>query len=351
MSAELIESEKPPQMLALGEAKDAIARASTIHEAKQYRDQAEAMRVYVAMRGGSLEIQNDGAELRIRAERKIGELLSLAQLRGGDRKSNSHADCLKLDDIGVSQNQSTRWQQIARVPQGEFDQHIRQQREAGKELTSKGIRQLAQRQVVSEPVDLADTFDPDHREIVTDFSQLIGRNFATVYADPPWQYGNQATRASTDNHYSTMTVEQICSMPVVETVAENAHLHLWTTNAFLFDAKRVMDAWGFTYKSVFVWVKPQMGIGNYWRVSHEFMLFGIRGNLPFASRGEMSWAAIPRTKHSAKPREIREKVMKVSPGPYLELFGRSEADGWTVFGNQINRTLFSHGRISAGEHD
>jgi N6-adenosine-specific RNA methylase IME4 len=165
---------------------------------------------------------------------------------------------------------------------------------------------------------------------------LFGSKFGTIYADPPWQYGNQATRASTDNHYETMTVDALCEMPVREIVSDDAHLHLWTTNAFLFEAKRVMDAWGFEYRSVFVWVKPQMGIGNYWRVSHEFMLLGIRGKAKsFKERNHMSWKSFNRGKHSAKPDEVRQVIEKVSPGPFLEMFGRKPVEGWTVFGNQI----------------
>lgn len=169
-----------------------------------------------------------------------------------------------------------------------------------------------------------------------------GKRFGCVYADPAWQYGNQATRAATDNHYDTMSVEDICALPVADLAAENAHLHLWTTNAFLFDARRVMEAWGFEYKSVMVWVKPQMGIGNYWRVSHEFMLFGIRGRAPFGRHDVMSWQQVDRQKHSCKPDVFRRLVEQVSPGPYLELFARQEMPGWTAWGNEVETGLFSN---------
>lgn len=161
-----------------------------------------------------------------------------------------------------------------------------------------------------------------------------GHQFGCVYADPPWQYGNQATRASTDNHYQTMTLDGICNLPVEKLAAENAHLHLWTTNGFLFEAKQVIEAWGFEYKSCFVWTKPQYGIGNYWRVAHEFMLLGVRGSLPFADKGLRSWETFDRTAHSAKPPEVRGLIERASPGPYLELFGRRRVKGWTVWGNQ-----------------
>ncbi|MEW7987871.1 MAG: MT-A70 family methyltransferase [Candidatus Thiodiazotropha sp.] len=164
--------------------------------------------------------------------------------------------------------------------------------------------------------------------------------FSCIYADPPWLYGNQGTRAATGNHYTGMTVDEIAALPVADLTTENAHLHLWTTNAFLPDSFRIMDAWGFDYKSVYVWVKPQMGIGNYWRVSHEFMLFGVKGKCPFLNRSQMSWGQFDRTIHSAKPEEIRRIIEKTSPGPRLEMFGRRVVPGWTVWGNQITRTMF-----------
>jgi N6-adenosine-specific RNA methylase IME4 len=177
---------------------------------------------------------------------------------------------------------------------------------------------------------------------VSDLNLLIeaGTTFRTIYADPPWLYGNQGTRAATSNHYDGMTVEDICALPIEQLAHEDAHLHLWTTNAFLEDAFKVMRAWGFEYKSCFVWVKPQMGIGNYWRVSHEFLLFGIRGKAPFMDHGLRSWGEFKRSKHSAKPEEIRSYIERASLGPYLELFGRKVSEGWTVWGNQIERTMF-----------
>lgn len=185
---------------------------------------------------------------------------------------------------------------------------------------------------------------------VDDLSRLVeqGKKYATIYADPPWQYGNQGTRAATGNHYDGMTVDELMKLPIRQLAEQNAHLHLWTTNAFLFDCQRIMEAWGFSYRSCFVWVKPQMGMGNYWRVSHEFMLFGIRGKCPFGSRNEMSWGEYPRTVHSRKPDDVRKKIEKVSPGPYLELFGRMPVRGWTVWGNQISKDMLDFVEVVNG---
>lgn len=175
---------------------------------------------------------------------------------------------------------------------------------------------------------------------IADISQLSQR-FGCIYADPPWLYDNQGTRAATGNHYGGMTVDELCALPVRELAADDAHLHLWITNAFLFDAPRIFAAWGFEFRSTFVWVKPQMGIGNYWRNSHEILLTAIRGDSKrFNDHSMKSWGEFDRTQHSAKPEQIRELLQRASHGPYLELFGRRKVNGWTVWGNQIERNLF-----------
>ncbi len=163
-----------------------------------------------------------------------------------------------------------------------------------------------------------------------------GQKFGTIYADPPWPYENQATRAATNNHYPTMSLEEMKALPVKELAAHAAHLHLWTTDAFLFECPALMEAWGFTYAySMLLWIKPQMGIGNRWRHAHELLLLGVRGNCPFLDHSQLSWFAEERGEHSEKPETAREKIELVSVGPYLELFGRKHVSGWTVWGNEM----------------
>lgn len=180
---------------------------------------------------------------------------------------------------------------------------------------------------------------------VTDFEALVrnGERFGCIYADPPWQYDNQGTRAATGNHYGGMTVEELCALPVREIAADDAHLHLWTTNGFLFECPKIFEAWGFEFRSSFIWVKPQIGIGNYWRNSHEFLLTAIRGNAKrFNDHSMKSWLECERGRHSAKPEHVRHMLEKASPGPYLEMFARSGAPNWTVWGNQIPGDLLDH---------
>jgi N6-adenosine-specific RNA methylase IME4 len=162
--------------------------------------------------------------------------------------------------------------------------------------------------------------------------------FATITADPPWAYENRGTRGAvgTQKHYPTMSTEDIGGL--TPPAAENAHLYLWTTSSFLRDAFDVIDAWDFQYKTSLVWVKPQMGIGNYFRSSHELILFATRGKLPTLRRDERSWFQADRGRHSSKPDAFTALVERCSPPPYLELFGRPgmlpPRKGWTVWGNE-----------------
>lgn len=170
--------------------------------------------------------------------------------------------------------------------------------------------------------------------------------YSTFVADPPWRYGNTSTRGAAENHYGTMSIEELCDLTVVpDHAADNSHLYLWTTAGHLPEAFSVMTAWGFDYKTYLVWVKPQMGMGNYFRVSTELVLFGVRGGMRTQDRGIKNYFNAPRAKHSAKPAEFHDLVVKASPGPYMELFSRCNSGhtgcrcskcrlGWTVWGNQ-----------------
>jgi len=319
-------------------ARTALANARTVDEIKEVRDKAAAIRLYLKQAGESLEMQNDAAEIKLRAERRMGEILAKMELRGGDRKSKSRDVILKLDNLGIAPMQSHRYQKIASLPKRDFESYLSEYREAKKEITTSAALKLAKQHTAQHPAPTIIEIPSEDSAITSDLSELAGEKFGTIYADPPWKYGNQGTRAATDNHYGTMSVDELCEMPVPELAADDAHLHLWTTNAFLPESFRLIEAWGFEYRSCFVWVKPQMGIGNYWRVSHEFLLLGIRGNAKsFKNHSQMSWGQFDRTKHSAKPEQIRTAIELCSPGPYLELFGRNQIQGWTVYGNQISK--------------
>jgi len=180
---------------------------------------------------------------------------------------------------------------------------------------------------------------------VADLDELVdaGKHFGCIYGDPPWPYDrNYANKmGSAHKFYSSMSLDEIKELPVSQLAAKSAQLHLWTTGSFLFEARDVLEAWGFEYKSSFVWVKPGvLGAGYYWRGSHEILLLGVRGSCPFRDRSHRSWVELPRSIHSAKPPHVRKLIESVSPGPRLELFARATAPGWTTWGNEISRAEF-----------
>jgi len=238
----------------------------------------------------------------------------------------------QVDNSTINGAEVDRWRKLAAIPQAERESYYQSFEKWSRDALLKWWKS---RQVEGEVV--RNAVGVDDCVLTDDLSTLAGQKFGTIYADPPWAYGNQGTRASTGNHYGTMSIAEICNMPIKELTADAAHLHLWTTNSFLRESFDVIDAWGFEYKSCAVWVKPQMGIGNYVRVSHEFLMIAVKGDCKsFKKKNVLSWFELPRGKHSAKPDYWRRVIEENSPGPRLELFGREQVPGWTIFGNQCN---------------
>jgi hypothetical protein len=137
---------KSTQELALlDQASQALAEARSLDEIKVIRDKAEAVRKYAQSASMGLDVQNRAAEVKLRAERQAGKLLGQLMLRGGDRRSKGHRNRLKLDDLGLTANQSKRWQLEAKVPEDLFREHVTHTCTEGKELTSAGLMRFAKR--------------------------------------------------------------------------------------------------------------------------------------------------------------------------------------------------------------
>ena len=119
-------------------------------------------------------------------------------------------------------------------------------------------------------------------------SLLPRSQYGTILADPPWQFTNRTGKVAPEHRrlarYRTMSVDEICALPVLDFAADPAHLYMWVPNALLPDGLRVMQAWGFQYKSNIVWHKVRKdggsdgrGVGFYFRNVTEILLFGVRG--------------------------------------------------------------------------
>jgi N6-adenosine-specific RNA methylase IME4/ParB-like chromosome segregation protein Spo0J len=177
-------------------------------------------------------------------------------------------------------------------------------------------------------------------EISTGNSPITGElgRFPVIYADPPWRYEHVKTESrAIENQYPTMELDAICALPVAEIATEDAVLFLWATSPKLAEAMRVIEAWGFSYRTCMAWVKDQIGMGYYARQRHELFLIAARGALPVplpANRPD-SVIEAPLAEHSAKPAIFAKLIERMYPEhKRIELFCRSPRAGWSAWGNQ-----------------
>lgn len=172
----------------------------------------------------------------------------------------------------------------------------------------------------------------------------IRNGWGVILADPPWRFSDTNTRAAAENHYPTMSGEEIALLPVDELAGRDAALAIWTPDTHLLTALAVAKAWGFTYRHVYVWTKVggagrlQIGLGHYFRKAHEIALICTRGAPRRLDAGVPSACLAPRTRHSAKPLDLHRALERLYPGPRLELFARAERPGWTAWGNEAPDT-------------
>ena len=215
---------------------------------------------------------------------------------------------------------------------------------AGEKLTAAQIREVASEQEIklaSSAIRAEKTARRmDARTIcVQESAKLPDAKFRVIYADPPWKYGDQLTEdyGPTKFHYPSMSIAELCSMPIKGIIEPDSVLFLWVTSPMLCECIPVIGAWGFEYKTSIVWWKQAHNMGHYVSNQHEFLLICTRGSCtPDIKELLPSVLVVKRGKHSEKPNEAREMIETLYPhGKRLELFARKQSPGWAVFGNQI----------------
>jgi len=198
---------------------------------------------------------------------------------------------------------------------------------------------------------------PHALEALAELRGLQGGPFSTILADPPWRFQNRTGKVAPEHRrlsrYDTMTTAEVCALPIAETAAENAHLYLWVPNALIADGLRVMEAWGFAYKSNIVWAKRRKdggpdgrGVSFYFRNVTELSLFGTKGRMRTLAPGRRQVNIIETRKreHSRKPDEQYPIIEACSPGPYLELFARYPRPGWVSWGLEADEEVLPRGQ-------
>jgi N6-adenosine-specific RNA methylase IME4 len=166
----------------------------------------------------------------------------------------------------------------------------------------------------------------------------IGK-FPVIYADPPWRYDfSKSTSRDIENQYPTMDIDDICELNVQAIANDDCVLFIWATNPKLIEALRVIESWGFEYKTNMVWVKDKIGMGYYARQQHELLLIATKGALPVSEPGNRVSSVIEakRGEHSKKPDCVYEIIERMYPDySKVELFARGNRVGWEVWGNQV----------------
>lgn len=197
----------------------------------------------------------------------------------------------------------------------------------------------------------------------TDLTTKAVGPYSTILADPPWQFQNRTGKVAPEHRrllrYPTMELKEIMELPVPKLAAAKSHLYLWVPNALLLEGLKVMEAWGFTYKTNVVWFKVRKdggpdgrGVGFYFRNVTELILFGVRGSMRTLQpgRSQVNMLSTRKREHSRKPDEIFDIIENCSPGPYLELFARFPRGGWDQWGNENVEENSFHGVAKRNGH-
>ena len=281
------------------------------------------------------------------AEMRIGELMAkVPKASGGDRRSENFKNDTAVDfekpkadiirDAGFTQKQVERFQTMAAHP--EIVEQVKAEARENDDIASRADilkrikaekKRQEQQESIREQIDKPKT--TNHVDIFT-----TNKKYRVIYADPPWSYNDKQDTGMLGGavkHYTTMPLDDICALPVP--AADNAVLFMWVTSPLLEDSFKVINAWGFKYKSSFVWDKVAHNMGHYNSVRHEFLLIATKGSCtPDVKKLYDSVVSIERTDHSRKPKEFRDMIDTLYPvGERLEMFAREAPEGWDVWGN------------------
>ena len=198
--------------------------------------------------------------------------------------------------------------------------------EAEKAENNKEKKIIKQQEIEQQRIEIEASIEPEIKD-----------NYNIIAIDPPWNYGREYDPESSRvaNPYPEMTQDELKQFKIHP--ADDCIIFLWTTHAFLWDAKELLDLWGFTYKANLVWDKEKMGMGAWFRMQCEFCLVGIKGKPYFNNTKWRDIIREPRREHSRKPEVFYTMVSEITAGKKIEYFSRGNREGWESMGNDTEK--------------
>ena len=236
-----------------------------------------------------------------------------------------------IRDAGFTARQAERFQQLASHP--EIVEAAKAEARENDDIVSRSsvlnkIKQEKRKAEIARQV----------QQIETQAITMPDGLFDVIAMDPPWNYGTEydATGRRVANPYPEMSQSELKAITLP--AKEDCVLFLWTTHKFIWDAKELLDTWGFTYRNMIVWDKKQMGIGSLLRMRCEFCLIGVKGTPVFRDVHNLEdIIEESRREHSRKPEAFYELVNKLCVGRKLDYFSRTEREGWESYGNDTRK--------------
>ena len=308
-------------LVVMSNAAKMLAEANTIQKTKELKDLALTAADWAKRKGMGEDTIRYCKSYALEAQRKMGELLKATERNKGAAGigpiavSEEYHNAPTLKELGLTKKESSEAQFLADLPDSEFEKIV-----SGETSITKLKREQA-------------------RTEAKNVNPPTGK-YRIIYADPPWKYGNTMPdyMGVQDDHYPLMSLNDICALPIRDMAEDNSVLFLWVTSPILEDAFKVINSWGFEYKTSFVWDKVKHVMGHYNSVRHEFLLLCIRGSCPLDNQKLFdSVYSEERTEHSTKPEYFRNVIDTIYPnGKRIELFARSKHENWKSWGNEVS---------------
>jgi len=171
--------------------------------------------------------------------------------------------------------------------------------------------------------------------------------YKIIYADPPWKYQDKGCNGNCEQHYNTMSIEELKKLPIKDITDDNCVLFMWATYPMLNEALELIKSWGFKYKTIaFQWIKTTKhgkyfyGLGRWTRGNTEPCLLAVKGKPKRIRKDVFQLVFSEINGHSKKPNEVRNKIVDlIGDEPRIELFARERFDGWDCYGDQLSDTI------------